>query len=92
MKLKDQLIHDYETQHDPYPDGECGAHRVIEISQDYRLHITVTPCKPDGYVHIKIESQWLGAKDPTGLQTRYQVTLSRQNALRLTDTMLEGIR
>jgi len=93
MKLKDQLISDYETQNDPYPDGEFVTNqRVIEVTESYRLHVTVSPSIPEGYYHLKIESQWLGAKDPNGLQTRYQVTLSRQNLLNLTETILEATR
>ena len=92
MKLKDALINDYETQHDAYPDGEYGSHRVLELSKDYRLHLTVHPTKPDGYYHIKVQSQWLGAKDPDGLQTRFQVTLTKRQALELTETILEGTR
>ena len=34
----------------------------------------------------------LGAKDPDGLQTRYQVTLSKKNLLDLTETILETTR
>jgi hypothetical protein len=93
MKLKDQLISDYETQHDPYPDGECLSNkRVINVTDSYRLHVTVSPTIPQGHYHLKIESQWLGAKDPDGLQTRYQVTLSKKNLLDLTETILEATR
>jgi hypothetical protein len=50
--------------------------KVIQVTKDYLLHVTVTHHDAEQST-LKIESQWLGAKDPEGLQTRYQGTLSR---------------
>jgi hypothetical protein len=93
MKLKNTLIDEFENAFDDF-DSDCDPikYRVIEVTESYRLHITVSPTIPEGHYHLKIESQWLGAKDPNGLQTRYQVTLSRQNLLNLTETILEATR
>lgn len=96
MKLKDTLIDDFENhfdnQFDIDSDYDPLKYRVIEVTESYRLHVTVKPTIPDGHYHLKIESQWLGAKDPDGLQTRYQVTLSKKHLLELTETLLEATR
>jgi hypothetical protein len=93
MKLKNTLIDDFENAFDDFDaDHDPIKYRVIEVTESYRLHVTVSPSIPEGHYHLKIESQWLGAKDPDGLQTRYQVTLSRQNLLNLTETILEATR
>jgi hypothetical protein len=95
MKLKDTLINDFENAFDDFDSGydaDPVKRIVIEATDSYRLRVTVSPSIPEGYYHLKIESQWLGAKDPNGLQTRYQVTLSRQNLLNLTETILEATR
>lgn len=66
---------------------------TIECSQDYRLHVTVTPvARPAGHYHLKIQSQWLGAKDPDGLQTRYAVTLPEFQLRAIAATILAGCR
>lgn len=66
---------------------------IIEISQDYRLHVSVTPvARPACHYHLKIESQWLGAKDPQGLQTRYAVTLPQRQLYELAATIIEGCK
>ncbi len=66
---------------------------TIECSQDYRLHVSVTPVlRPAGHYHLKIESQWLGAKDPEGRQTRYAVTLPKSQLHAIVATIIEGCR
>jgi hypothetical protein len=93
MKIKDQLIDEFENTFDDFDsDYDPNKYRVIEVTDSYRLHLTVHSTIPDGYYHLKIESQWLGAKDPNGLQTRYQVTLSKKHLLELTETILEATR
>lgn len=92
MKLKDTLIDTFEELFDIDSDYDPLKYRVIEVTESYRLHVTVKPTIPDGHYHLKIESQWLGAKDPDGLQTRYQVTLSKKHLLELTETLLEATR
>jgi len=92
MKLKDTLIDDFDNLIDIDSDYDPFKYRVIEVTESYRLHVTVHPTIPDGHYHLKIESQWLGAKDPNGLQTRYQVTLSKKHLLELTETLLEATR
>lgn len=46
---------------------------IIPVSQDYLLHVDAQPT-PHG-THVAIRTQWLGAKDPAGIQTRYSITL-----------------
>lgn len=62
---------------------------IIQLSDDYLLHVTVTPAL-EGSFHLKIESQWLGAKDPHGRQTRYAVTLPERELFDLASTLIEG--
>lgn len=62
---------------------------TLQLSDDYLLHITVLPVVTGGY-HLKIESQWLGAKDPAGRQTRYTVNLPQRELLELAATLTEG--
>lgn len=59
---------------------------TIQLSDDYLLHITVQPVT-GGAHHVKIESQWLGAKDPQARQTRYAVTLLEHELLELATTL-----
>ena len=40
--------------------------KVIQVTKDYLLHVTVTHHDTEQST-LKIESQWLGAKDPEGL-------------------------
>ena len=46
---------------------------TIQPTRDYLLHFTVKPVGDD--FNLKIESQWWGAEDRNGLQTRFDVTL-----------------
>ena len=45
----------------------------IQPTPDYLLHFTVKPV--DDNFNLRIESQWWGAEDRNGLQTRFDVTL-----------------
>ena len=54
---------------------------TIQPTSDYLLHFTAT--KVDKDVHLKIESQWWGARDKDGLQTRFEVTLPPQEIRQL---------
>ena len=45
----------------------------IQPTLDYLLHFTVKPV--DDNFNLRIESQWWGAEDRNGLQTRFDVTL-----------------
>jgi hypothetical protein len=66
---------------------------IIHVSQDYKLHITVSPVgTPLGDYHLKVQSQLLSAKDPAGLQTKYAVTLPRRQLLELAYTIIEGVK
>lgn len=47
--------------------------KTIQVTDSYLYHFTTTN-HPDGTKTLKVESQWLGAKDPEGLQTRFQAT------------------
>lgn len=68
-----------------------GSKTIIELSKDYRLHLSVKEFKKGSY-SVRLGSQWLGAKDPKEVQTRYQVTLTKKQVLDLTQTLLEGTR
>ena len=61
---------------------------VIQLTDTYLMHFTVT----DWGEHktLKIDSQWTGAKDPEGLQKKFQVTLEK-DALNELTTFLEGV-
>lgn len=92
MKLKETLINEFDELFDIDCDYDPFQKLTLELNDSYRLHFTVHPTIPDGYYHLKVESQWLGAKDPDGLQTRYQVTLSKKHLLQLTEMLLEATR
>lgn len=62
---------------------------MIKVSQDYSLHVNVTPVKPDN-MHLKIESTRLGAKNPDEKHVLYSVTLPRQQMARLGGIIQEG--
>lgn len=46
---------------------------TLQPAPDYLLHITAR--KVDQFVHLKVESQWWGAKDRDALQKKFEVTL-----------------
>lgn len=48
---------------------------VLQLTDTYVLHFTLTDVNE--YRTLRIESQWTGAKDPSGLQTKCQFTLER---------------
>jgi hypothetical protein len=63
---------------------------TIQLSDDYRLHFSINEVSsPSGCLNLKIESQWLGAKDPDARQTRYQTTLTRADALKVAVAILK---
>ena len=51
--------------------------QVIQVTDTYLLHFT-TIQHENGTKTFRVESQWTGAKDPEGLQTRWQATLTNQ--------------
>lgn len=60
----------------------------IQQSKDFILHVSIKPThSPPNSVVLKVESQWLGAKDPFGRQVRYQVILSAADAKRVADEL-----
>ena len=64
---------------------------MIDVSEDYKLHVTVTPTQTFDQYHLKIESQWLGAKDPNARQLAYSVTLPRHQMRGIAIAILEGL-
>lgn len=62
---------------------------VIQARHDYLLHFTST-VHDDGTTTIKIESQWTGAKDPNGLQTRWQATLDNDEWFEIANFIFDG--
>ena len=48
---------------------------VIQLTDSYLLHLTVTDWKDTKT--LKFSSQWTGAKHPYALQSRFQVTMSK---------------
>lgn len=66
---------------------------IFEPSKDYLLHVTVEPTdSPPDSVHVKIESQWLRAKDPHGLQTRYRGIFSKKDAIKLAAELINPVK
>ena len=59
---------------------------VLQLTDTYVLHFTLTDV--DEYRTLRIESQWTGAKDPNGLQTRWQATLKYEEWVELTALLL----
>lgn len=59
---------------------------TIHLSPDYALHVE---CKPvvTGDLTLDIHSQWLSAKDPEGLQRKFQVTAAPAQLLALADVI-----
>lgn len=49
----------------------------IQATDTYVYHFTVTE-HDNGTKTLKVQSQWTGAKDPDGLQTRWQATLRNE--------------
>jgi hypothetical protein len=64
---------------------------MIDVSEDYKLHVAVTPTQAPDQYHLKIESQWLGAKDPNARQLAYSVTLPRHQMRAIAVAVLEGL-
>lgn len=64
---------------------------IININDNYKLHVAVNPTVGNQY-HIKIESQWLGAKDPQGLQRVWSAIMTKKNLLDLTETILNATK
>jgi hypothetical protein len=62
---------------------------TIKPSKDYRLHLTVRRiAAPPDCVQIKVESQWLGAKNPEGRQTVFDRTMTFADAVIFATTIL----
>jgi hypothetical protein len=64
---------------------------MIDVSEDYKLHVTVKPTQGFDQYNLKIESQWLGAKDPNARQLAYSVTLPRHQMRAISVAILEGL-
>ena len=64
---------------------------MIDVSEDYKLHVTVKPTQGFDQYNLKIESQWLGAKDPNARQLAYSVTLPRHQMRAIAVAILEGL-
>ena len=64
---------------------------MIDVSDDYKLHVEVKPTQTFDQYHLKIESQWLGAKNPNARQMAYSVTLPRHQMRAIAVAILEGL-
>lgn len=64
---------------------------TIPISQDYLLHVNVTDVPATDEKHLKIESQWLGAKHPDERQTRFSLTLPAHKMSEVARTIQEAL-
>lgn len=64
---------------------------TIPISQDYLLHVNVTDVPATSEKHLKIESQWLGAKHPDERQTRFSLTLPAHKLSEVARTIQEAL-
>ena len=60
----------------------------LQLTDTYTLHFTVTDWQDTKTVMV--ESQWSGAKNPDVLQTRFQVTLSKENLKELSKFLSES--
>jgi hypothetical protein len=65
---------------------------TIQQSEDYRLIISVesVPALP-GHLALKVQSQWLGAVEPEGVQVRFATTLYQHDALRLANAIIDEL-
>lgn len=61
---------------------------VLQLTDTYLLHFTLT--ETGEYRTVRIDSQWTGAKDPGGLQTKYQFTLDQDQFDELIDFLRRG--
>lgn len=59
----------------------------VRTSSDYVYHFTISEW--NGYTNVKIESQWLKAKDPLGRQTKLNINLDA-DALKVLQTVLSN--
>ena len=57
----------------------------VQVTKDYIYHFTTSDW--NGYKNLTIQSQWLGAKEPQGLQKRLSINLDG-NAL---DALLKAL-
>lgn len=58
----------------------------LQLTDTYALHLNISDCDaPAGYKYLSVESQWNGAKDPSGLQKRFHVLLSREHWEQVSD-------
>lgn len=64
---------------------------MIDVSDDYKLHVTVRPTPAFDQYHLLIESQWLAAKDPQTKRPIYSVTLPRHQMRAIAVAILEGL-
>lgn len=63
---------------------------VIPVSDDYHLHVDVSPSViPDAF-HLKVQTQRLFAKDPQALHTQFAVTLPRDQLAEIAAVIKEG--
>ena len=63
---------------------------VIPVSDDYLLHVSVVPVPSVGGHHLRIESQWLAARDPQACQLQYSVTLPANQLAEIAGVINEG--
>ena len=59
--------------------------RFVQITPDYIYHFTTRDW--NGYRNLTIHSQWLGAKDPQGLQERVSINLDEASLKALLDVL-----
>ena len=59
--------------------------RTVQVTPDYIYHFTTSDWK--GYKNLTIHSQWLGAKDPLGMQERISINLNAEALAALLDAL-----
>lgn len=62
---------------------------TIQPTPDYLLHVTVKPVEDN--FNLKIESQWWGAEDRNGLQTKFDVTLPADELRQIASAIETGV-
>lgn len=64
---------------------------VIPVSDDYLLHVSVTFVSPINCYQLRVQSQWLAAKNPQNLYLLYAVTLPADQLAEIAAVINEGI-
>jgi hypothetical protein len=67
--------------------------KTLVLNKTYEIVVSagITE-RPRDHVYIKFQSRWSGAINPEGLQKRFDITLSRENAQELIEIIQEALK